>query len=256
MSTGGGGPNGALPKWQKLATETRRLDPRGLKPQELNARYMTKRQFGQLVENIKTDGRLTGAITCYQSTPDQPVEILSGHHRAEAAIAAGLDEVDCIVITSPLDAQRKAAIQLSHNAITGQDDLSALGEMYMSLDLSAKKFSGLDDDLFGGFDKVNLSGLSAGSVKYQEITLHFLPEDLKEIEASLAEMVKAKGVHHVAAIESFAAFFEAIVRTKNLKNVLNSAVALDIMVKLATERLDQLNPRTAAVETERQSHEA
>lgn len=202
---------------------------------------MNKHQFEQLVENIKIDGRLTGAVTCYQVNPDDPIEILSGHHRVEAAIEAGVAEIDAIVITTYLDPERKTAIQLSHNAITGQDDLAILGEMYLGLDLAAKKFSGLDDDAISSFDKVDLSGISAGSIKYQAVTFHFLPEDTAQVEAHLDNIAKAKSVrHHAAHIETFDTFFETIVRTKRVMNVQNSATAMAVLVKLATERLNQI----------------
>jgi ParB-like chromosome segregation protein Spo0J len=119
-----------------------RLDPRTLKPREVNARYMSPTEFGRLVENVKTDGRLTSAVlACVTQTGE--VEILSGHHRCLAAIEAGLTEIDVLVITTPLSEERKAAIQLSHNAVTGQDNPSALADLYRNLGLDAKMFSGL-----------------------------------------------------------------------------------------------------------------
>ncbi|MGE3247488.1 MAG: ParB/RepB/Spo0J family partition protein, partial [Beijerinckiaceae bacterium] len=233
--------SGDAQPWSKLQTEIRQLDPKSLRRQNLNARFMDKGQFERLVENVRTDGRLTGAITCYQPEPGAPVEILSGHHRAEAAIAAGVEIVDCVVIVTPLDDQRKKAIQLSHNAVVGKDDPGILSEMYDGLDLFAKKFSGLTDDMLGGFDKVNLAGISTGGIDYQNVSINFLPDDKIAFEESLERISRSKKIeNHAAALITFQAFFDTIVRTKRDLNIVNSAIAIATMTELAIERLNQL----------------
>ena len=74
-----------------------------------------------MVENFKTDGKMTGVVTvCLE--PDGSLEILSGHHRTEAAIEAGFEEIEVLCITTPLDENRKKAIQLSRNSISGKDN--------------------------------------------------------------------------------------------------------------------------------------
>src|SRR5215472_18033197 len=98
-------------KWGPLAIELRRVDPRALKRREVNARFMEPEQFKRLVENVKVDGALTEIVLCCQNE-DGSLEILSGHHRQEAAIAAGQATIWAMVITTPLDEERKYAIQL------------------------------------------------------------------------------------------------------------------------------------------------
>ncbi|MFE0256323.1 hypothetical protein [Streptomyces sp. NPDC059010] len=55
-------------------------------------------------------------------------------HRALAAIEAGLPQIWWMQIDEPLPRQRQIALQLSHNAIAGQDDLTILKELYDELE--------------------------------------------------------------------------------------------------------------------------
>lgn len=218
-----------------------KMAPTDLVGQEVNARFMDKTTFDRLVENIKTDGVLTGAITCYQPGGEGPVEILSGHHRCKAAIEAGITEVDVIIILTELSHDRKVAIQLSHNAVEGEDDLSVLSTMYLDLDLDAKRFSGLTDDDFGALGDVDISGLSVGGIKYQDVTLSFLPDDFDEFKNALSRMKMPPSRQFlIGRYDDFAAVFDALINVKESTNVYNNAVAFSVMAELALERLEQI----------------
>lgn len=202
---------------------------------------MDARTFERLVENIRIDGALTGSVTCYQPSSDAPIEILSGHHRTAAAIEAGLEAIDAIVITTPLDEQRKVAIQLSHNAITGQDDRSLLASLYADLDLDAKKFSGLDDAVLGDLQSIDIASLSVGSTQYQQIALAFLPEEAAEFDRRIKELGRSsKIIAHVGRYEDFDKFFDAVIRTKKLTSIQNSAIAISAMAELALMKLNEM----------------
>lgn len=201
---------------------------------------MEPAQFRRLVENVKTDGKLTSTVLAYQ-LEDGSLEILSGHHRTEAAIAAGLNEVDVEVITTPLSEERKYAIQLSHNAISGQDNPSILAKMWEQLDLDSKKYSGLTDDDILNFQDIKIDGIGAASLRYQEVSLMFLPPDKAELDRALERLKGRKPpTIHAAHIEAFDVFFEAIVKTKHTLAITNSAIALLSMAELALERLAQI----------------
>jgi hypothetical protein len=228
-------------RWSTLETEIRVVDPKTLKRREVNARYMNPAQFKRLVDNFKTDGRMTGVVTvCLE--PDGSLEILSGHHRTDAAIEAGFEQVEVLCITSPLDEERKTAIQLSHNSISGQDNPSILAQMWEGLGLDAKKFSGLTEDDIGDFKNIKIEGIGAVAARYEEMVLLFLPEDREIVEAAFKALGKSSKPPrvHVAALESFDAFFEAVVKTKERCNVNNSALAIATMAELALERLAQI----------------
>ncbi len=207
---------------------------------------MSPGEFQRLVENVKTDGRLTSSVLCCQNA-DGSIEILSGHHRTLAAIEAGITEIDGIVITTPLDEERKTAIQLSHNAVEGNDNPAVLAAMYSSLGLDAKMFSGLTDDVLT-YDKLTVSGFATG-IRYEELKVAFLPEDRAAFEAALKRIRKSKAgpvVTHLARFADFERIFDAVVEVKDQKKVLNSALALLVMAELALERLAQLDEAEAA----------
>ncbi len=232
-------------KGGKLKTEIRRVKLKELKLLEKNARYMTERQFSNLVENLKHDGRLTSLPLC---SPDNEgrLEVLSGNHRVQAAIEAGIDEADAIVILTPLDPERKVAIQLSHNSITGQDDAGVLLELYNELDLDWKKYSGLNEEDFD-FSEIDLGSFNLASVKYEEVSFGFLPVE-KEAFLELFENIQKRAKQHprfVAPRSQFDAFFDAVVEVKGRLNIYNSAVAIVAMCELALERLEQIEDESA-----------
>lgn len=148
--------------------------------------------------------------------------------------------------------QQGISIQLSHNAITGQDDPNILGRLYESLSLQYKAYSGLTDDSFNVLEKLDIDSLSLGTPKYEEITLLFLPSE-KEVFQKAVEIIdksKATKTIHLAHYEEFGRLFDALVLVKERNNVFNSAVALRDLVDLALERLEQLKAEpTHAEET-------
>lgn len=198
--------------------------------------------FAVLVENVRKDGKLTSVPLCC-ILDDGSLEILSGHHRTLAAIEAGFQEITVEVILNKLSEERKKAIQLSHNAIAGKDNLAVLGSMWADLSLDAKKYSGLTEDDLGDFGDIKIAGIGAQGIRYEELTLMFLPSDLATVEKALSTIksteTKVPNVK-IAAIETFEQFFETVVRTKELTGVVNNALALATMLELATQRLDQL----------------
>jgi hypothetical protein len=201
---------------------------------------MEPAQFIRLVENVRTDGKLTSAVlACLQ--PDGGLEILSGHHRTEAAIEVGLTEVDVIVVTTPLTEARKTAIQLSHNAVEGQDNPSILAALYDSLDLDAKKFSGLTDDILKGFGDLQSMSLTSMQTSYEEIVLSFLPEEKDALERNVEKLRAHLKKRPILAARhaDFDAVFDTIVRVKHSLNIINTAMAVAMMAELANERLDQ-----------------
>lgn len=236
--------------WDKLSIETRQVDPTVLKRRDKNAHYMPPAMFRRLVENVRIDGRLTTSVLACQSK-DGTLEILSGHHRTAAAIEVGLKLVDVMVITSPLTEKRKVAIQLSHNSINGDDDVSLLADLYSALDIDAKKFSGLDDSILDIGKGPTAGALGGANIKYDELLFAFLPEDRKQFEVEMEALAKrAKKLRvHMAPHAVFDEFFDAIIRTKHELNIVNSGIALSVMARLAAERLD-------AIEAEQEEGEA
>src|ERR1700761_3709618 len=120
-STPPGGTDSALADL-KLETKIVRSALADLKLVEKNARYMEGRQFSKLVANIKRDGCLTTLPLVHRE--GGKLTVISGNHRVQAAIKAGLVDTDVIEVLSPLSRKQFVALQLSHNAIVGIDDQS------------------------------------------------------------------------------------------------------------------------------------
>lgn len=219
---------------EQLETRIVTVDPRTLKGLERNARYMKAHQFKQLVENIRRDGRLTQLPLVYKGT------ILSGNHRVRASIDAGLATIEIQELLGEHTEERLLAIQLSHNAISGEDDPSMLKALYEELPFDEKLYSGVTDDMFQA-DKLDLASLSAGTTNYQEIVISFLPSTAEDFLAYLKRIEKdSKRIHLVAPMEAFDDLFDTIIAVKNKQNVVNTGLALRAMIELAVDRLLQL----------------
>jgi ParB-like chromosome segregation protein Spo0J len=90
------------------------VKPSDCMEQEKNARYFAPEVFQQLVDNIKSDGRLESIPLCYQTDKDKEAgkyHIISGHHRVSAAKQAGLEFI-MIFVFCPKDRYEIIAKQL------------------------------------------------------------------------------------------------------------------------------------------------
>ena len=79
-----------------METRVIQIDPRELKLLKLNARYMRHEEYQRLVANIKRDGQLTSAP--FACKDGDKYLVLSGNHRTQAAIAAGLKSIPALLL--------------------------------------------------------------------------------------------------------------------------------------------------------------
>jgi hypothetical protein len=196
-------------------------------------------QFRQFVSNLELDGVLTSVPLVYQG------KVLSGNHRVQAAIEAGIEEAEVIEVLTPLDEKRQVALQLSHNAIVGQDDPGMLSELYRGLDIEWKQYSGLTDAALNDISELDVKALALGIPEYQELVLLFLPEEqgaflraLKSVEGKLKKGIPV----FVGRYDDFDRFFEAVVAMKKVKGVHNSALAVRMIAELALKALEGAKP--------------
>ncbi len=209
---------------------------------EKNARYMRGDQFARLVENLRRDGCLTSAPLVHRV--GEQLEVISGNHRVSAAIKAGIAEADVIEVISPLTREQFVGLQLSHNAVTGQDDPAILRSLYDELDFAWKEYSGLTDDAFD-IDELDTSVLRVDKPFYQELTFSFLPGDAEMVAGWLDKIAgskKAEKRRMVGCYADFDIFFAGLLAVKAAKGVRNTAVALRLMAELAGEALTKAEP--------------
>jgi hypothetical protein len=155
-------------------------DPRTLNLLDLNARYMRHEQYQQLVANIRRDEGLTSTPFVWHDVDTGQRIVLSGNHRVKAAIEAGLEEIHWLETSDPLTEGQRLAIQLSHNAIVGEDDLSILKTLYEKIDeLDWREYAGLDDATLELLADLDTPSFSEANLSFQTLAIVFLPEDLK-----------------------------------------------------------------------------
>jgi hypothetical protein len=226
-------PSGSSDLLQTRVTRVRLSD---LKLPEKNARFLKGPMFAQLVANIKRDGCLT-SFPLVNRQGDE-LTVASGSHRVAAAMKAGIVEHDVIEITSPLTREQFVALQLSHNAIAGEDDPNMLRSLYDELGFAWKEYSGLTDDAFKVED-LDMSVLRVEQPFYEELFVSFLPGDAAIFNAWLEKIAKSNsaGARLVGVYADFGRFFEQLLAGKHTTGIHNTAGALRLMAELAGEAL-------------------
>ena len=215
-----------------LKTRISRVALGELKLLAKNARYMAEPEFNRLVENLTRDGVLTSLPLVYRG------EVLSGNHRVQAAIKAGIKEADVIEIETELSEEQQRAIQLSHNALTGKDDPNILREIYESLSLDWKRYSAVYEEMFK-LDEEKAIALGIPIAKYDELVIAFLPED-REAFFAFATMLETRYKKAYALIgdrSDFDAFFDAVLAVKDGRKIGNTGTALRVMAEIVAEVL-------------------
>ena len=205
-----------------------------------NARFMTKEQFASLTRNIKTDGGLTSLPLCYRQESGKLL-VLSGNHRIKAAIEAGIEEFLVLLIDKPLSKQRQVAIQLSHNALSGQDDEQILKELWQQIDdLEASIYSGLSTELIDKLNSTDFIAISEQRVLFKEVVLLFLPEEIEQMTSiceGIIESAKNKSAF-AGRITEYDNILEGIIAAKTGQKIINSTLAFFAMASVVREYLD------------------
>ncbi|MEV7267772.1 ParB N-terminal domain-containing protein [Micromonospora aurantiaca] len=220
-----------------------RVDPRTLTLLEVNARYMRKEVYDRLVANVRRDGALTSTPLVWNDTAGERMVVLSGNHRIMAALDVGLEQVDVIVVDQPLTRARQVALQLSHNAIEGEDDPATLKHLYEELDdVDWRAYSGLDDKQLDLLAQVDLEGLSEANLDFATVQLVFLPHELDAARASFDEARKLvqADARWLAAYGDYEATLDALATAHGAHNVGNVATALGLILAVFERHLGEL----------------
>jgi len=215
------------------------VNPRDLVLLKQNARFFKKDTFKQLVENIRADKRLSSVPLC-RFLKDGRIEVLSGNHRVKAAMEAGLEKILVIVLLEDLDENRKIAIQLSHNALVGQDDQNILAELWAKIDdVQARLYAGLSSDTLNEIKKVELVQFSTPPLYTKTLTFAFTDTEKDHVEGVLQELA-AQGAKeiHLAPLSAFDDFFNLLLAAKKKFDVKNSALAMLALIDIAAAHLE------------------
>lgn len=108
--------------------------PEELIAQDVNARVMTPEAFARLTDNIRKDKRLEQLPFAVVRDSGKH-ELISGHHRRDAAQGAGLAEIFWLGDTrTDMTRGTVVAKQLAHNSLQGKDDPATLKDLYAEMD--------------------------------------------------------------------------------------------------------------------------
>jgi hypothetical protein len=226
-----------------MRTEITHGDPRSLKLLDTNARFMAHEQFAALVANIRRDGKLTSVPFVWHDQVSGTLEVLSGNHRVKAAVEAGLTEISWMQTSDPLTRQQRIAIQLSHNAIAGQDDPSLLKALYDELqDVDWRAYSGLDDKTLALLEKVELDSLSEANLDFATVQILFLPHELESAKRALADAASAARYDErwLAPMPLYEPVLDALATSHDAHAVGNVTTALLALLALVEAHLDEL----------------
>lgn len=208
---------------------------------EHNARYMTKEQLNRLTENVKGDGFLSQLPFGILQTNGK-YKIISGNHRVKSAIKAKLPKILILFGTPDIfDEQKQLAMQLSHNAISGQDDLSILKDLYASLDdLTLKAYSGIDEKALFDYKSLDFSGISEQDIALNEVNFMFCDSNKEYVEKVLDHLDKKALDPDIDAlvVGNIDHFVEIMTRVKKRLNIKNRSVALLAMCRICQSYLE------------------
>lgn len=207
-----------------------------------NARFFKRETFRQLRDNIAADKRLSSVPLCYRH-PDGNLEVLSGNHRVQASIDAGIEQILVLVITQELDKSRRIAIQLSHNALVGEDDQSILANLWAQIEsVQDKLYSGLDSEMLKEIGEVELVNFTTPQVPAHMVSFMFTDGEksqLSEIMDLLAACAKASSAVNVFAGSQYEEFTKLLGDVKDAEKIRDSSLAMLKLVEIASEWLAQ-----------------
>lgn len=245
-------------KIMHITTRTIDIDPRRIKLLDLNARYMPHLVFKQLVENIQRDGTLLGnSPFCWKLHDDktqQPIldkngdpiyEVISGNHRVKASVAAGLKTIRVDVCDAYLDKDRRIAIQLSQNAITGMDDPATLKTIYTSIeDVTMRIYTGMDDKTLELMSDVSIAAMSEANLDFQTITMTFLPDEIEAVEQVLEaarQVAAGSRANWLLAMREYDAAMDALEAASTASGIRNTATAMMVVLSVFRAHLTDLS---------------
>jgi hypothetical protein len=229
-----------------MQTEMKRLDPRSLKLLDVNARFMTHEQFQAMVVNVKRDRKLTSVPFAWWN--GEKYEVLSGNHRTKVAIAAGLEEIDVMVTHDELSPDERLAIQISHNAIVGQDDPAILKQLYESIaDIDMKVYCGLDDKTLELLDEVSPVPFSEAGMEVHVLNLLFLPDELERAEKVIDDTLKlVSGKAWLLRNSAYDKWLDSVAAAGGAQKIKNSATAVMSILNVFERHLADLNEHLEA----------
>lgn len=139
--------------------------------------------------------------------------------------------------------QRQIALQLSHNAIAGQDDPAILKELYEELEsVEWRQYSGLDDKTLDLLERVDVASLGEANLDFASVQFMFLPDELERAEAAFdaARSAATADQRWLAGLEQYEPVLDALETSRAAYKIGNSATALAVILAVFERHLGEL----------------
>ena len=220
---------------------------------EKNARYMTKDQLNRLADNIKSDGFLSQLPFGIKEENSDKFKIISGNHRVKAAIKAGQEKILLLYgDAKDFSEQKQLALQLSHNAICGQDDLTILQELYSSLDdLCLKAYTGINEQELFSYQAMELGSISEKDIELAEINFmfsEFNKDRINKVLDKLGEM-PLDPEKDALVFGDIDYFISVMSKTEKQLRIKNRSVAFKKMIEICEQHLEQQMPQKPLIKS-------
>jgi len=203
-----------------------------------NARFMKAETLNILKKNIETDGELTSLPFVVKRSDHY--EVISGNHRVQAAKSVGISSISCLVVDEDdVTKDDILRIQLSHNALSGEDDKTLLAEIYASIsDIDIRGMTGLDDSMFDMKD-FDIAALSPKGLKMGVVNLLFLEGEAEGFDEDIKylESICKNSDTYVAKYSEFDEFLKNMSFLKSKLNIKNHAALILYLVNEKREAL-------------------
>ena len=215
-----------------------------VREQDLNARVMPPEMLERLTENIRNERRM-------ESLPlgvlrDGYIELISGHHRVRAAVAAEVFEFPMLVDLRDLPASAVKAKQLAHNAIAGADDMDMLAQIFSQIDTIEHRleaFVTLGEDVQRSLAEAAKIMSEEVVIRWPVLAITFLPLQMQRLEAvaeRLAQQVpKDAGVVWAVPEEIAQRFSEVLNRLGKAQDIRTVGNIIGRMAEMVEAELDR-----------------
>ena len=221
------------------------VDPGSLQTAKKNARYMNNGMFKTLVNNVRQDKNLSSVPFCIKDE-DGKYRVVSGNHRVQAAVQAKIEQILILYCENEIPREKEIAMQLSHNAISGQDDLVILRALWDEINtVNLKKYVGFDDNFIEKLEGIEFTAIKESPVEYKQVIFLFLPEEIDQLDQWLADFAALYDDDpvYIAKRKDYEAFFRTIAKSKKINRIMNNTVALftaleNVKLSEETEVLD------------------
>lgn len=197
-------------------------DYRLLREQDINANAMPAEMFEALRTNVGRSSALESVPLCATriETPDV-IEVVSGHHRIRAALAAGVVS-GIVLLYRGLTNDEIRAKQLAHNSIAGSSDPQLVAEIYNQINsLEFKLESFIDPSIAKAVpDPVRVSQVDINPLGgAKSVSLLFLPTQYDSLEALIDTIPQDTDMLYLASREHYDKFRDAVLASKRAYDV-------------------------------------